>query len=159
MNGNLLFPSIKRLCTTCKRNHNNNKNLELIAIDLLGEIEKSFPTLIDTDIENTCGDSQEMDTEYHHEDNDEDGPVIVSMEEIEASMDRSSNLKTVFGINNGKQESFYSSKYPFLFASMMEDEDILMTCARILDEQRDVTAVREAASYLEDVEACLSDRK
>jgi A1 cistron-splicing factor AAR2 len=44
-------------------------------------------------------------------------------------------------------------QYPFLFAAISNDEDIVMACARILDEQRDVTLVREAAAYLEDVEA------
>jgi len=32
-------------------------------------------------------------------------------------------------------------------------EDILMTCARILDEEKDILLVREAASFLQEVEA------
>jgi A1 cistron-splicing factor AAR2 len=47
----------------------------------------------------------------------------------------------------------FRGQYPFLFAAVSNDEDIIMACARILDEQRDVTLVREAAAYLEDVEA------
>jgi hypothetical protein len=31
-------------------------------------------------------------------------------------------------------------------------EDIVMTCARVLEERNDVTLVREAAHYLEHVE-------
>jgi len=62
------------------------------------------------------------------------------------------------------------TKYPFLFAAMEGarmtmtssssssapwqcKEDTIMTCARILEEQKDVTLVREAAAYLEEVEA------
>ena len=42
--------------------------------------------------------------------------------------------------------------YPLLVASIMPQEDILMTCARALDDARDVSLVREAAAYLEEVE-------
>jgi len=49
--------------------------------------------------------------------------------------------------------SLHSVTYPFLFAAISGDEDIVMTCARILDEQTDVTLVRQAAAYLEEVEA------
>jgi hypothetical protein len=44
-------------------------------------------------------------------------------------------------------------KYPILAAAVLETEDILMTCARALDEAKDVSLVREAAAYLEQVEA------
>jgi hypothetical protein len=44
-------------------------------------------------------------------------------------------------------------RYPILAAAVLETEDILMTCARALDEAKDVSLVREAAAYLEQVEA------
>ena len=43
--------------------------------------------------------------------------------------------------------------YPLLFAAMSPQEDVVMCAARVLDEQRDVSLVREAAAYLEEVEA------
>ena len=36
---------------------------------------------------------------------------------------------------------------------MTPDEDEVMACARILDEAKDVSLVREAAAYLKEVEA------
>ena len=40
-----------------------------------------------------------------------------------------------------------------LYAAMTEGEDEVMACARILDLRQDVSLVREAAAYLEQVEA------
>jgi hypothetical protein len=36
---------------------------------------------------------------------------------------------------------------------MSQQEDVVMCAARILDEKKDVSLVREAAAYLEEVEA------
>ena len=47
----------------------------------------------------------------------------------------------------------HRTRYPLLFAAMQPHEDILMVCARALDTQTDVSLVREAAKYLEEVEA------
>jgi AAR2 protein len=44
-------------------------------------------------------------------------------------------------------------RYPILAAAVLDTEDIVMTCARALDEAKDVSLVREAAAYLEQVEA------
>ena len=44
-------------------------------------------------------------------------------------------------------------KFPLLYAAILPHEDITMLCARVLDEQTDVSLVREAASYLEEVES------
>lgn len=80
---------------------------------------------------------------------DEDGPVIIPYDEIEASLTRS------VGMN--KTQSFASNhrkEYPLLYAAMISTgEDEVMLCARILDEKNDVSLVREAAAYLERVEA------
>jgi A1 cistron-splicing factor AAR2 len=88
------------------------------------------------------------------EESDDDAPIVVSLEEVEASLERSAELRTSF-----RHFSSYSPslrrKYPLLFAAMDSNtqEDVLMTCARILDEKTDVSLVREAAAYLEQVEA------
>ena len=47
----------------------------------------------------------------------------------------------------------HRTSYPLLFAAMAPQEDVVMCAARCLDEQRDVSLVREAAAYLEEVEA------
>lgn len=101
------------------------------------------------------------------EDNDDDGPVVISSDEIEASLARSSSLfpdstKTVgkptssliggLRSNGRKLAEPLQKDYPLLTAAIMPHEDVLMTCARALDEKRDVSLVREAAAYLEKVE-------
>jgi len=91
----------------------------------------------------------------YEDDDDEDAPVVVSSEEIEASVTRSS-----YPSDNSKSsmvpEKYPPSmrrKYPMLFAAKMEHEDIMMTCARALDEASDVSLVREAGTFLvEEVE-------
>ena len=40
-----------------------------------------------------------------------------------------------------------------MYAAMTPGEDEVMACARILDEAKDVSLDREAAEYLEEVEA------
>lgn len=45
------------------------------------------------------------------------------------------------------------SLYPLLFAATLEHEDVLMACARILDESVDASLLREVTAYLENVEA------
>jgi A1 cistron-splicing factor AAR2 len=79
----------------------------------------------------------------------EDGPVVVSPEDIEASMTRAS---TDLSRAQSKIPLEVRKDYPLLVAAIQSHEDILMTCARALDEKTDVSLVREAAAYLEDVE-------
>jgi A1 cistron-splicing factor AAR2 len=96
------------------------------------------------------------DDDYNDDDDvdDEDGPVMVSADEIEASLARSSAAPVVATALGGRNSvpSDIQKKYPILMAAIMPHEDILMTCARALDEKTDVSLVREAASYLESVE-------
>uniref|UniRef100_A0A7S2NYW9 AAR2 C-terminal domain-containing protein n=1 Tax=Leptocylindrus danicus TaxID=163516 RepID=A0A7S2NYW9_9STRA len=89
------------------------------------------------------------------DDYDEDGPVIVPLEEVEASLSRSatSTALEVVRESNAQSHDPLRQKYPLLFASVSPKEDIMMACARILDDKRDVSLVREASSYLEDVVA------
>jgi A1 cistron-splicing factor AAR2 len=100
-------------------------------------------------------DSSNNNTDDDDEDEDDDGPVIIPYEDVEASLARSTLLKTINQrqqLQVGKAQQRQCEKYPLLYAAMSSGEDEVMACARILDEARDVSLVREAASYLEEVE-------
>lgn len=89
-------------------------------------------------------------------DEDDDGPVIIPYEEIEASIARSAE-QTYRQTSNrysggGCPPQGHRDEYPLLYAAMSPGEDEVMACARILDEAGDVSLVREAAAYLEEVE-------
>ena len=82
---------------------------------------------------------------------DSDGPVVVDMKDVQASLARSSQSP----FPNPSRTSLpcrVVEKYPLLVAAIQPHEDILMTCARALDEKQDVSLVREAAAYLEEIE-------
>lgn len=89
------------------------------------------------------------------EHSDDDGPVVVPFKEVETSLARSVVQIKVNEHQDNEQESSVSHRqaYPLLFAAMTAQEDVLMACSRILDDATDVSLVREAAAYLEDVEA------
>lgn len=115
-------------------------------------------TVQDNDDRRNIVETEPMDVETkafngHHfsdDDNDEDGPVVVSSEEIEASLARSYNS---FPVASSLQDTVaLRETYPLLAAAVMPHEDVLMTCARALDDQNDVSLVREAAAYLFEVE-------
>ena len=87
---------------------------------------------------------------------DEDEPVVVSPHEIEAYRVRSEANKSrcsAFGAVGPSDDVTVRENYPILYAAIQPHEDVLMTCARALDDANDVSLVREAASYLEEVEA------
>jgi len=105
---------------------------------------------------------EEPDEEIDSESNDDDqeGPVIVPYDQVEASIARSSLEAKQFEKLHFRQHSqqipecgVYRKKYPLLYAAMAPQEDEVMACARILEEAKDVSLVREAAAYLEEVEA------
>jgi hypothetical protein len=77
---------------------------------------------------------------------DDDGPIVVAEEEFSAAMARSSPLEALATPKDIQE------RYPLLVAAIQTHEDILMTCARALDEASDVSLVREAASYLQTIE-------
>lgn len=82
---------------------------------------------------------------------DENMPVVVSNEEIEASLARSSLSSPLKAHKPSEQLPLsLQRKYPILFAAKMDHEDILMTCARALDDATDASLVREAGTYLVD---------
>ena len=91
------------------------------------------------------------------DDDDEDGPVMIPYDQIEASIARSAlqssqSSKLHGGGLGGQRHSQHCEEYPLLYAAMSPGEDEVMACARILDEAGDVSLVREAAAYLEEVE-------
>ena len=169
MDGNFLLPAVKRLCYQCI-NQTQNIHLQTRAKELLQEFSSRVPDFTYNDNVNIKHDNNEDkdmkddnvnnynedDGDDDDDDDDEDGPTIVSMDEITASIGRSSKASKSLDCTNDNDTTHsieHMSKYPFLFASVIDGEDIIMTCARILDEKPDVTSVREAAAYLEEVEA------
>jgi A1 cistron-splicing factor AAR2 len=103
-----------------------------------------------TAIDDDDDDDDDDDEMEDGDDEDEDAPVVVAAEEVHASLARSSTA-----VSKRKRLDVpieIQKVYPLLVAAIMPHEDILMTCARALDEQRDVSLVRQAAAYLEEVE-------
>lgn len=122
------------------------------------EIEEECPPIV-YEGNNTTDSSEQnhdlMEQEYDDDDDDDDGPVIVPYEEFESSLSRSAALlnTTHKQVDNTEEEAKHRQDYPLLYAAMSPQEDVVMCAARVLDEQRDVSLVREAAAYLEQVEA------
>ncbi len=88
------------------------------------------------------------------DDDDSQGLVVVPYEEYEA-LTKASPLPVLAHplASNVTYSGDLRSKYPILFASMQPHEDLLILCARALDTKLDVSLVREAAAYLQEVEA------
>ena len=83
---------------------------------------------------------------------DEEGPVVIPSSEIEYSMQRSELLLSkAMPVIDDDRLKYLQKKYPFLTSSISPKEDIMMTCARILDEKKDASLVREAATFLEEI--------
>jgi AAR2 protein len=89
--------------------------------------------------------------EEDESDNDS-GPVVIPLSEVQESQRRAGVTKMACG-NSIVICPAIREQYPLLMAAMQPYEDILMTCARALDEQVDVSLVREAAAYLENMES------
>ena len=170
---------------SCDGEGNETEDVEIVEVDMKdgSEVDVSAGSWIaqctETSNKNTIGIHQNirnMQSEIYQLENssdedDEDGPVIVPFDDVEASYARSEeNRKFLMhhrsppmdGDNLDPQNldnrnidllQQYRKSYPLLFASVMDREDVLMACARILDEKNDVSLVREAAAYLEEVEA------
>jgi hypothetical protein len=89
--------------------------------------------------------SNDSDSDSYEEDLDD--PVIVTSDEFAASMDRiNSYPKRIIPDDDNR------ALYPLLFSATLDHEDVIMACARILDESYDVSLIREARNYLENVE-------
>lgn len=101
------------------------------------------------------GTAKDSSNNINDGDEDDDGPVIIPYEDVEASIARTTlreniNQQQLLQVWNVQRQQ--CEKYPLLYAAMSSGEDEVMACARILDEARDVSLVREAAAYLEKVE-------
>jgi len=99
-------------------------------------------------------DDGDDDDEDDDSEDEEDGPVIIPYDQIEASIARSAlqSSQTLKRRGDWEQRQSHRDEYPLLYAAMSPGEDEVMACARILDEAKDVSLVREAATYLEEVE-------
>jgi hypothetical protein len=140
--GNFLVSSLKQLCLHASQVKGLEEASSIFQILLANRFPNSFAA---NDF------IQEMDEGGGSGDDDdsEDGPVIVAGDDVEASLARSSAASSL-------QVSSCSSEirqaYPLLVAAIMPHEDIIMTCARALDQAVDVSLVREAAAYLEEMQ-------
>ena len=127
-------------------------------------LSNKFPSMMLWEAEDETGDDEEgrLGSPYlssrvgeidSEDDESDDAPVIVDMEEVEESLARSANvgMLSVRG-HNADLPGSVIEHYPLLVAAILPHEDILMTCARVLDEKKDVSLVREVAAYLEDIE-------
>ena len=91
------------------------------------------------------------------DDDNDDGPVVVPLAEVEASLSRSAAAENFAARRKHDQfghdttDHTLHQKYPLLYSSISPKEDVVMACARILDDKRDASLVREASLYLEDV--------
>jgi A1 cistron-splicing factor AAR2 len=166
---NFFVPAVKRLCITCSQvpNERLRKSLSSLTVILSSRFssiveeqldgngserrveeesrEKENRGIVDTEVEDHVTDMRE-------ESDDDGGPVIVPNDEVEASLARleKSPRSCAPLVEYSDQDR---GAYPFLFAAKLQHEDVLMTCARVLDDANDVSLVREAAAYLEEVEA------
>ena len=124
------------------------------AIDI-----SAIPTKPDqgeADVKMQCLDTSSDDGD----DEDDDGPVVVAEADVEASLERSAvlaaaqaSIPSATHITSIEEDRRNRRKFPLIFAAISSQEDILMCCARVLDEKNDVSLVREAAAYLEAVES------
>ena len=78
-------------------------------------------------------------------DDDDDGPVIVPYDQVESSLSRSAAAILTTRVET-TEEAKHRQSYPLLYAAMSQAEDVVMCAARILDEKKDVSLVREAAA-------------
>ncbi|KAL3791106.1 hypothetical protein HJC23_012091 [Cyclotella cryptica] len=181
---NFLVGALRRLRLACggldemnetvKMIKKESSRLDKLALDRFHLQISTSPNLSDNSFENEVANkSLETEADQHDvecdDDNlrkeqldpdemdDEDGPVIVPISEVEASISRSSvellQAQKHCTFIDAENEYDLRTRYPLLYAAMAPQEDLLMCCARILDDRNDVSLVREAASYLETVEA------
>jgi len=134
----------------------NDNNLQPLSLNDGDDKDMSSDELEDADenLLSFCTSKQQKETimrEYMEDDDEQ--PVIVSMEEYELSMTRIQTFDQRDYIDK-EQEQKYSKMYPFLFAAQQQNhEDIVMACARIIEDGSDDLLIREATAYLNDVEA------
>jgi hypothetical protein len=121
--------------------------LHNIALEMKTEAKRLFSSLAEDDFHNNGyihGENLEQGIKI----DDEDEPTVVSQEEYNSLISTSQ-----LPLQKLEYPKDWRLKYPFLFAAMQPHEDILMVCARALDSKCDVSLVREAADFLEQVVA------
>jgi AAR2 protein len=151
---NFLLPCLQRLCQSTASIR--DANLQAARTQFCRILENRFPTIrnnvndIMVQQEPFMNDDEEDDN-MDSDEGEEDSPVMVSLEDYEASLARTSSLP----LSNCKDPPIGVSipldiqlQYPILFAAQQDHEDILMTCARALHDKNDVSLVREAADFL-----------
>lgn len=158
---NFLVPAIQRLCRTCS-SVSQHEGLQRNLSTLVRLLQSRFPAILESSVnenETTSASNVQQQQPQHQaymqqddsdDDEDEEPPVMVASEEIEASLARSSLSQNP---RRPISDDPTNNDYPLLCASVLPHEDVLMACARILDEAVDVSLVREAAAYLNQVEA------
>jgi hypothetical protein len=152
---NFLVPSMHRLISTLSRI--DDEDLTFSLTQLVTLLKDRFPNSF-SDLESAGDDTEKEGKDPMNvdsdDDDDEDGPVVVSNEDVEASFARSSEISQQMAtpVTDPAYPESVRQQYPLLFAAVMPHEDVLMTCARALDNASDVSLVREAAAFLEQVE-------
>jgi A1 cistron-splicing factor AAR2 len=122
-------------------------------------LQQRFPSVFANDADGAGGADEAMGDDSPHvgeeDDVEEDGPAVVAGAEVDASLARIAAESAARG--GGRRTVEYPAeirgRYPLLFAAMLPAEDAVMTCARALDDANDASLVREAADYLQQVEA------
>jgi AAR2 protein len=139
---NFFRPAIDRLLNTLEASQDTMLHTQ--ALNMKREASRLFSTFVD---DHNCYAHDKGFNELK-DDSDED-PIVVSTEEYESMITSTSQ-------SNYRKLEYPNElrlKYPILFAAMQPHEDILMVCARALDSKSDVSLVREAADFLEQVVA------
>lgn len=134
---NCLVPALQALL------QHTNELLQTAASQLTSVVFQKYPS---TRVSNA--ESADLDGNSDCQQDKEDGPVVVDTNVVQASWERTQHQKQSPLLRDPQLNGF-----PILRAAMLDNEDVLMTCARALDNQNDVSLVREAAEYLETVEA------
>ena len=136
----------KRIVETIESSNVTSDNLKSALASFQSLLLNRFPTIFVQSRINEVGTEETFNPMMVESDGDE-GPVVVSGDDIAASLARSSHL-----MGGPTLDQEIQRKFPLLVAAVQPHEDILMTCARALSDATDVSLVREAAGYLQDVE-------
>jgi A1 cistron-splicing factor AAR2 len=163
---NVLIPSFKRLLLVHDTVHCHTA-WQASRNGLQRILQQRFPSQFPcdrnpSDETRPRGDLQDMSDDgscddFDDDDDEGDGPVVVASDEVEASLARISTdlvSSSPRGVAAVEYSQGIREQYPLLFAArVVPHEDIVMTCARVLDQANDVSLVREAADYLQRIEA------
>ncbi|GAX28140.1 hypothetical protein FisN_6Lh043 [Fistulifera solaris] len=152
---NSIATALHRLVQTWRREGDNQDMLQrlssLVEDRLCAKIQS-----VDEDNEKEGHGSEEEGNDYRdtdESDDDSEGPMIVDMDDYEAAIQRNQATQRVTVSHFVPYAPEIATNFPILWAAKQEHEDLVMTCARALEEANDVSLVRQAADYLEQVEA------